>query len=270
MVDLSLAPGAGLEIARPADLDRYLGAVADAGFTHVSLSTGQLAGDPAAAARLLEVHGLSCPDLAALLVGADDAEVAARAADLAAACGELGCRHVLTLFWGRADGAALDRFVGAARRIAPSGARLGLEMPPVGPLNSIPAVLDVLERVAEADGSLVLDSFHFFRGRSTWEDLEGLALDQLGFVQFDDALPAVSEDVMAETMHRRAFPGDGELDLGRFAGTLTGRGWSGVVSVEVLSDDLRSLDPAEFARRAYRASAPYWSAPAARWSEDRP
>lgn len=63
---------------------------------------------------------------------------------------------------------------------------------------------------------------------------------------------------MHETMDRRAMPGEGELDLARFARTLTERGWAGLVSVEVLSASLRQLDIGTFARRAYETTAPYW------------
>jgi sugar phosphate isomerase/epimerase len=104
----------------------------------------------------------------------------------------------------------------------------------------------------------MLDTFHFSRGESTWEELESFPLDGLGYVQFDDALPAERDDVMYETTNRRTMPGEGEFDLGRFAGILTGRGWAGLVSVEVLSEPLRQLDIRTFARRAYETTARYW------------
>jgi hypothetical protein len=47
--------------------------------------------------------------------------------------------------------------------------------------------------------------------------------------------------------------------LDRFAATLLDRGWQGVVSVEVLNQELRELPVPEFARRAYSAAAPYWA-----------
>lgn len=68
---------------------------------------------------------------------------------------------------------------------------------------------------------------------------------------------------MADTMDRRAMPGEGELDLRRFAGTLVDRGWSGWISVEVLSSELRRLEVEGFAGRAYASSAPYWATPPA-------
>jgi hypothetical protein len=37
------------------------------------------------------------------------------------------------------------------------------------------------------------------------------------------------------------------------------RGWEGVVSVEVLNEELRAIPVGDFARRAYEATARYWS-----------
>jgi sugar phosphate isomerase/epimerase len=105
---------------------------------------------------------------------------------------------------------------------------------------------------------LLVDTWHFFSGDSTWEDLAEAPLEMIAHVQFDDALPRLSEDQMDETMNRRAMPGHGTFDLERFATTLLARGWSGLVSVEVLSRELARLPVAEFARLAYASSARYW------------
>jgi sugar phosphate isomerase/epimerase len=256
--ELSLAPGAGVSIHGAADLDRYLGAVAGAGFGAVSLALDQVAGDAGTAARLLEAHGLRCHDLIGLQVGRDDAEALGSAQRLADTAGVLGAGHVLALLFTRVSSESIDRLGRCADVVAGAGAQLALEMPPIGPLDSIGAALAVVDAVGAGSVSLVVDTFHFFRGSSTWSELESLPLEALGYVQFDDALPVESEDVMYETTQRRCMPGDGELDLERFVGTLVGRGWSGVVSVEVLSAELRSLDPADFARLAFRSTVRYW------------
>jgi sugar phosphate isomerase/epimerase len=59
-------------------------------------------------------------------------------------------------------------------------------------------------------------------------------------------------------MHRRALPGVGTLALDRFATMLLQRGWDGLVSVEVLSAQLRALPADEALRRLHAATAPYW------------
>ena len=62
-----------------------------------------------------------------------------------------------------------------------------------------------------------------------------------------------------EALHRRALPGEGILELHRFADTLLDRGWDGTVSVEVLSAQLRGLPVDELVGRLHASTAPYWS-----------
>jgi hypothetical protein len=88
--------------------------------------------------------------------------------------------------------------------------------------------------------------------------LEAVPLDQIADVQFSDAPAPTGDSLARETMHRRALPGDGNLALERFATTLLQRGWDGLVSVEVLSAQLRALPVDEALRRLHATTAPYW------------
>jgi sugar phosphate isomerase/epimerase len=256
---LALAPGAGFTVTSAADLDRYMGAVATAGFPGVSLGLQQAEPCLDAVPVLLARHGLRCPDVLSLAISKNDEEVIESAHRLARLAGLVEAQFVLSLFFTRVNEQSIDRYGRCADIIAAAGARVALEMPPIGELNSNTAALAVVDRVGRNRCCLMVDTFHFSRGSSTWEQLESLPLDALGYVQFDDALPAVSDDVMFETMDRRTMPGDGEFDLRRFCGILADRGWTGWVSVEVLSAELRKLEVEEFARRAYTSTAPYWA-----------
>jgi sugar phosphate isomerase/epimerase len=258
MMQLSLAPGAGFHIESVADLDRYLAAVSEAGFEGVSLSLQQTDLDTQTVTGLLTDRNLRCPDVLSLSISKKDDEVIDTARRLARLVEVVEAQFVLSLFFTRVTEESLDRYGRCADIIGPAGAKLALEMPPIGELNSIPAALAVVDAIGRDRCSLMIDTFHFSRGTSTWEQLASVPLDALGYVQFDDALPPATEDVMFETMERRTMPGDGEFDLRRFCQTLTDRAWSGWVSVEVLSADLRTLGIEEFARRAYTSTARYW------------
>jgi sugar phosphate isomerase/epimerase len=254
-MELALGPGAGLTINGLGDLDRYLGAVAAAGFTGVSLGSDQLAGDPGGAAALVTRHGLRCTDLLSLRVTRDDADSLRAARALRPAVEALRPDSVCTLVWTRPSNATTDRLGRVADEL---GAPLGLEFGPAT-LPTIEAASALASELGPARVTVVADTFHFFRSGSTWSMLGSVPVANVGVVQFDDALPAESDDYVAETEHRRAWPGEGELPLQRFAATLRDRGWDGVVSVEVLSAQLRRLPVEEFARHAYRTCAPYWT-----------
>ena len=78
-------------------------------------------------------------------------------------------------------------------------------------------------------------------------------------MHFDDALAPVTEDMAYETLHRRVMPGQGVFDLSGFCARWEAKGYDGVVSIEVLSEDLRPLEPAVVARQAIAATRAYWA-----------
>ncbi len=135
---------------------------------------------------------------------------------------------------------------------------MAVEFSPLGAVPTLAGGLDVVTAVGTERAGVVIDSWHFCMGASTWGDLATIPLERIACVQFADALAPKSEDLGRETMHRRAMPGDGVLELDRFASTLLERGWEGLVSLEVLSRGLRELPVPEFTRRAWESAARYW------------
>ena len=264
-MQLSLAPGAGGSIDSMADLDSYLAAVAAAGFGFVSLGMQQLVpafedpGGLGRVAKMLDAHGLVCRDVLALTIRRDDTEALRAAGQLAEAAHAFGASQVLTLLYTRVSDESLDRLGRCGDVVADAGARLALEFIPGGPVSRIGEALVVLGAVGADRVGVMIDTWHFFRGGSTWQELETIPLDQIAYVQFDDALAPESDDLMHESIDRRTWPGEGEFDLTRFARTLTARGWSGLVSIEVLSSELRQLDLATYTSLAYRTTSPYWA-----------
>ncbi|MGR7002122.1 sugar phosphate isomerase/epimerase family protein [Yinghuangia aomiensis] len=114
------------------------------------------------------------------------------------------------------------------------------------------------------DGALklVVEAWHFFRGPSSWESLRDLPLDLVGFVQFSDAPEPIHDDHHTESMHRRALPGEGVLDLPAFCGALLDKGYDGVVSVELLDDTWRAAPLPDFAEATLRTTRKVWDAAA--------
>jgi sugar phosphate isomerase/epimerase len=212
----------------------------------------------AAAAAALAAVGLRCHELLALVVTPDEEATLSRARRLAEAAAVVTAQWVLTTFAATPGGETRPLIEACAAMFAEAGAGMAVEFSPLGPVTSISAALDVVKAAGAGRAGVMIDSWHFFRGDSTWEQLDRLPLDSIAYVQFSDALPPVSDDGMHETMHRRAMPGDGTFELDRFASTLLNRGWAGLVSAEVLSSELRELGVLEFARMAYRSTACYW------------
>jgi sugar phosphate isomerase/epimerase len=248
------------------DLARLIRAAAAAGFDSVGLDLFSLQRHAQAGGRVedlvrwLDDAGLRCAEIAALMIGPDPDEVDAQLAGLLPIVRALRPDWVLT----NADIDPDERAASLVRRCAEPigalGARLALEFLPFMRVGSIGAARELVSR-ADAGAGVLVDTWHFFHGPDGWAELDALPLEQLAYVQFDDHPALESTDLREECLHRRVFPGEGLFELERFCASLRGRGWDGLVSVEVLSSAWRGGDLEAFARRAYETSAPYWPSP---------
>ncbi|HTJ65686.1 MAG TPA: sugar phosphate isomerase/epimerase [Alphaproteobacteria bacterium] len=248
----------------PLTLSEQIDAAAAAGFPLIGidmftlatwLDTGRSLGE---LADLLASRNMACWELAAAIdLGTEDdpIEAAGKAAEAAAVLKPQWVQGNIRLPLDRTALALFDRVSSIVNRAGP---RVALEYLPWTPVNSIATARDYVDHVGLDRAGVMVDSWHHFRGPDTYSDLEALPLDHIAYVQFDDALPMASDDILHETVNRRTFPGDGEFDLSGFCSRLTGKGFDGVVSIEILNDGWRGGAPGEFAARAYRSSARYW------------
>lgn len=250
-VELGLTPDGRWDI----DVAGLVAATRDAGFSALGMAVGRA---DAAGAAALAGDGLRCHELLALVLTADEASTLKYAHRLAEAAANVKAQWVLTTFAAPLNADTEPLIARCASMFAEAGAGMAVEFSPLGALPSIDAALAVVEAVGADRAGVMIDSWHFFHGDSAWRQLERVPLEQIAYVQFSDAPPPISEDAMDETMNRRVLPGDGVLELDRFASTLLERGWHGLVSVEVLSAELRELPVPEFTRLAYERTARYW------------
>jgi sugar phosphate isomerase/epimerase len=251
-VRLALTPDGRWE----ADGPELVEAARAAGFD--ALGMGKALASTRTAAAYAEA-GLRCHEVLALVLGRDAEATVASAEQLAVAAETVRAEWVLTIFRSPLDEATAKVVARCAAVFAEAGAGMAAEFSPLGPITGIPAGLEVVDAAGPGRAGLMIDSWHFSFGASTWADLESVPLDRIAYVQFADALAPESDDLMHETMQRRVMPGDGVLELERFASTLLDRGYDGTVSVEVLNGELAQLPVPEFARRAHAAAARYWS-----------
>ena len=199
------------------DLVRQVEAAADAGFDGIGidiwsidhhLSSGRPIDEIAAA---LARTGLPCVELQALVIH----EEATTLQDIErfAALADVLRPEVVMVGMGGTDDARVDLLRQAGEVVGQGGARLAVEFIPVGEVRDIATTLDVTRRAGGPVG-VCLDTWHFFRGTDTWADLDGLPGEEIAHVQFDDAPPLVSDDLMSEMVHRRVLPGRGRVRPG--------------------------------------------------------
>jgi sugar phosphate isomerase/epimerase len=247
------------------DLPGQLDAAADAGFRLFgpdvfSLDAWVGSGRKTAElAAMLDAHSMRCWEISGIEVGDPEASLAS-ARHICELASVLRPSWVLTNIVAPIDRSLCEMFSQVCDVLAEVGVRPAVEYLPFTPANSIATTRVLIDHVGTARAGILFDCWHHFRGPDTDADLEAAPLDLVAYVQFDDALPLSSDDLMAETIGRRAFPGEGEFNLDRYCAIMRDKGFDGVVSVEILNDEWRNRDLGEFARRAYTSSARYWPA----------
>ncbi|MDI2131336.1 sugar phosphate isomerase/epimerase family protein [Yinghuangia seranimata] len=256
----------------PPTLPQQIHAAALAGYDHIGLDVMSVLEHerrglpPQRLAESLGEADLPCYELVSLSISADVDATTRSLANVLRLAPILGARQILAVATGPADQVA----AGARRcveALADAGLGFALEFLPTRHIDSIDAALHLAELAGVSDHDafrLVVESWHFFRGPSTWRDLEALPLDRIGFVQFADAPEMITTDLHAESMHRRVLPGEGVLDLAGFCDALVGKGYDGVVSVEVLSDTWRRAPLDTFAAATLHSTRNAWEAASAR------
>ncbi len=233
-------------------------AASAAGFAALGINADRVDAD---ATLAYTAAGLRCHEVMALVFDDDATATTARAEQLAKAAEIISAEWVLAVFATPVTARARTALQSCATLFAAAGAGMAVEFSPLRPISTIRMGQEVVRAAngAGARAGLTIDSWHFCVGDGSWRDLAEVPLDDIAYVQFADAQAPVSDRLARETMHRRALPGEGVLELDRFATTLLDSGWDGTVSVEVLSAELRQLPVDVVVRRIRDATAPFWS-----------
>ena len=200
---------------------------------------------------------LECHELMALMITEDSERTLAFAERLATAAGTMTIPWVNTVFVAEPAPEVAKTITRCAAIFEAAGTAMAVEFSPTGTVPGIAEGLEVME-IAGHGARLLVDTWHFALGPSTWEDLSGLAGEKIAYLQFCDAAAPVSGDLMDETMNRRLLPGQGIADVQRFTDLVRGNGFDGYVSVEVLSEELRSRPVGESVTAVFDAAARYW------------
>jgi len=265
MADLAFATLNHSPLVAPGvDVLTQIAAAGDAGYPMLSPDVFSIRGHLAAGGSLAQVvdaiseHRLSCLDLAGLTIGGDETRTKREADELLEMARALSTAWVQVRVVDDVDDRIRNLFDWSADHFGASGVGLAVEFSPLTKVKTIANARDLLAGAGSGTRTgVIVDTWHFFRGDNSWTDLETFPAEELAFVQFSDGFSAGS-DPGYDTLHRRALPGEGEFDLKGFSDRLRAHRFRGAVSVEVLSDEMRSLPVEEFARRTLQTSVPFW------------
>ena len=99
---------------------------------------------------------------------------------------------------------------------------------------------------------LIADAWHWHHAGSDPEWLRGIPHDRILDVHISDS-PALPAEEIRDT--ERLLPGEGVVDFQLFFELLSTTGFQGLLTVEIFNRSLNEIDPAEAARRAFRAAS---------------
>lgn len=207
---------------------------------------------------VLDDHGVRVVELESLFDWAMDGERGRRArrveesffalADLFAA------RHLVVV--GGSEGATdrvAERFADLCSRAEAHGLLVALEFLPWTAIPDAATAWWIVREAGAANGGILVDSWHYFRGAANPGQLEEIPADRIVALHIDDAGPPRA-DPLEDTLHFRRLPGDGEFDLVEFVRLLHEKGVRAPLGIEVLSDELARLPPDRLASRAAAAT----------------
>src|SRR5262249_4683303 len=238
-------------------------AAAAAGFDGIGLFTGHWESDLSASQmrRIADDHGIVVAELEWLTDWWCDGErgIQSRIAEdrMYEAADALGSRHLsiaAVMHGERPDPAAVaERFAALCERADEHDLLVGIEFCPGSEIRDALAAWEIA-RYAGANGGVLVDSWHYFRGAADPAHLRAIPAERIVAVQFDDADREMVGSLFEDTTLRRRLPGEGSFDLAGFVRQLDELGVQAPISVEILSPEHQSLAVVEAARRAHDTS----------------
>lgn len=136
-----------------------------------------------------------------------------------------------------------------ADRVSSAGVGLAFEYSSFSGIKSLRQASEYVAEMATRSPrqAMMIDSWHFYQCGDTLDGLRALDPSLFGYLQLDDALDP-GPDTRFDTLNRRTLPGRGNLDLVGFMSVCNDLGLEGVVSIELMSEELRRLDVDDYAR----------------------
>lgn len=137
-----------------------------------------------------------------------------------------------------------------SERAARHGLQVDLEFIPMWAIPDLATAWQIVSETGCSNAAVMVDSWHFFRGRPDLELLEAMPPGSIRTVQLADApLKAADPDLFAECLRFRRVPGEGDLPLERFVDILARKGGITSIGPEVFADELDGVTAAVAAGR---------------------
>jgi len=181
--------------------------------------------------------------------------------ELSRIAGEIGCPYIVVVPGKLPENSSEDHIVEESTRVLNElgdiagkyGVSLAFEF--LGQTDCSVQTLDlakkIVERVDRENIGLVIDTFHFYAGNSSFEAIDTLDPKKLFIFHINDA-----ENLPKETLTdaHRLYPGTGILPIREIKAAFDRIGYDRMVSIEIFRPEYWNSDPYEVARLARAAT----------------
>jgi sugar phosphate isomerase/epimerase len=111
-------------------------------------------------------------------------------------------------------------------------------------INDVASAWHVIDGANQYNGGLLLDTFHFYQGRSSLEDLAEVVPEKIFLVHINDCIDLPIEELSDLA---RIMPGLGAEPLTDIVALLVEKGYDGYYSLEVFNEEYWESDPRQVA-----------------------
>ena len=143
---------------------------------------------------------------------------------------------------------AAEDLAGVCDRAAEHGLLVTVEFLPWSGIPDAATAYDLVERTGRKNATVLVDTWHWFRGGASLDQLRAIPGERIGSTQFNDAPVQPWENLVDETMDARLHPGEGAIPLVEVVQVLDEIGSTAPIGVEVFNKRHESMAPAEVGR----------------------
>ena len=191
----------------------------------------------------------------------DYEKIKAETEELSKIAGEIGCPYVVVvpgkLPRGATEENIVDESVNVLNELADIAEKyaVGLAFEFLGQADCSVQTLDldkkIIEKVNRPNVGLVIDTFHFYAGNSTFEAIETLDPEKIFIFHINDAENLPKESL---TDAHRLYPGEGILPIKEIKERFDRIGYDRMVSIEIFRPEYWNENPFEVAKKARAAT----------------
>lgn len=148
----------------------------------------------------------------------------------------------------------VHEFAALCAEAADANTTIALEFIVASSVPDLSTALEIVRRADSSRGGLCLDLWHVARSNLDYQTLTDLKSAEVLHIELSDGRRVVEGKNWNDTVHNRLLPGQGIFDTTGFLCALSSIGYEGMVGVEIMSREFRTIGLSAAATSAHEAA----------------